>query len=304
MAETAQALKSEAVDSPVAVPVASADAARPALRRPARPRIRWRNLAGFAVAWAILGSAWELGAKTGMLNPSILPPPSQFIPYMINGPGSAGIGTTQVSFSTAIVDTILRVSIGFGLGVGVALVIGILLAATPVARLVGMPIAQTIAPIAPVAWIPLAIALVGTGSGAAIFVVFMGIFATMTLATVAALSAVPPEYVKGARVLGSRGWRLWLRVIVPAASPGLATAVRISFFAAWMSVLAGEMAGISSGLGALVILGQQQFNMRLVMAGPVTIGALGFAFDRALLLMRHRILWWESRAQSTGAADA
>ncbi|MFL5820755.1 MAG: ABC transporter permease [Solirubrobacteraceae bacterium] len=266
--------------------------------------VRWRSLAGFLAAWAILGSAWELGAKTGILNASILPPPSQFIPYMINGPGSAGIGTTEVSFSHAIMDTVLRVAVGFGLGVGGALVVGTLLAATRAARLVGMPIAQTIAPIAPVAWIPLAIALIGTGSGAAIFVVFMGIFATMTLATIAALASVPTEYVKGARVLGSQGWRLWLRVVIPAASPGLATAVRISFFAAWMSVLAGEMAGINSGLGALVILGQQQFNMRLVMAGLVMIGLLGFAFDRLLLLMRHRILWWEARTQGMAAGDA
>jgi NitT/TauT family transport system permease protein len=294
MAETAQAPSPEALESPVGAALASESRSRSVAAVRTRRWVRWRSLAGFLAAWAILGSAWELGAKTGILNASILPPPSQFIPYMINGPGSAGIGTTEVSFSHAIMDTVLRVAVGFGLGVGGALVVGTLLAATRAARLVGMPIAQTIAPIAPVAWIPLAIALIGTGSGAAIFVVFMGIFATMTLATIAALASVPTEYVKGAR----------LRVVIPAASPGLATAVRISFFAAWMSVLAGEMAGINSGLGALVILGQQQFNMRLVMAGLVMIGLLGFAFDRLLLLMRHRILWWEARTQGMAAGDA
>src|SRR5439155_69345 len=84
----------------------------------------------------------------------------------------------------------------------------------------------------------------------------MGITASMSLATVAALGGVPGEYIKSARSLGSKGWRLWLRVILPAAAPGVATAIRLSFFAAWMSVLAGEMAGINSGLGSLVILGQ------------------------------------------------
>jgi ABC-type nitrate/sulfonate/bicarbonate transport system permease component len=277
-------------------PTAVAAAPRPV---PSGPRRRrgpgWSSPLGFLTGWLILGGVWEIGARVGFLNPAILPPPTQFIPYLIQGAGTVGIGVNRVSYGQAVLETVLRVAIGFGLGIGGALVVGTLLASIAPARLVGLPIAQTIAPIAPVAWIPLAIVLFGTGNRSAIFIVFMGIFASMTLATVAALTAVPPEYIKGARCLGSRGWRLWLRVIIPAAAPSLATAIRISFFAAWMSVLAGEMAGIDSGLGALVILGQQEFQMKLVMAGLVTIGVLGFGFDRLLLLLRHRVLWWEAR---------
>jgi len=117
-----------------------------------------------------------------------------------------------------------------------------------------LPLARTIAQIAPVAWIPLAITVVGLGSGAAIFVVFMGIVGSATVAAVAALDDVPDEYRKVARLLGAAGANYWLRVIVPAAAPALVTTMRMSFFGAWMAVLAGEMAGISSGLGALISL--------------------------------------------------
>lgn len=264
-----------------------------------RSRAPVAAVAGFVLAWTILVGAWELGAATEILNPAILPPPSAFLPYLAGGAGAAGIGSQQVGYGTAVLDTLVRVTVGFVFGVAAAGVVGVLLAGTRAARLIGLPIVQTIAPIAPVAWVPLAIALVGTGDGAAVFVVFMAIFATMCVATVAALEAVPAELVKGARTVGTRGWRLWARVIVPAAAPALATAVRLSFFTAWMAVLAGEMAGINSGLGALVILGQQQFNMNLVMAGLVTIGVLGFAMDRLLLLLRRRILWWERRGRAS-----
>jgi ABC-type nitrate/sulfonate/bicarbonate transport system permease component len=143
-----------------------------------------------------------------------------------------------------------------------------------------------------VAWVPVAIALVGTGDSAAIFVVFMGVFAVMTLATAAAVSNVPPELVKTAKSLGAKGGFLWTKVVLPSAAPSLITIVRVNFFAAWMAVLAGEMAGINSGLGALIVLGQQQFNMKLVMVGVITIGLLGFAIDRLLLLLQRRLLWW------------
>ena len=264
----------------------------------------WKSLAGLVGAWLVLGVAWEAGSRIGLLNAAILPPPSQFIPYLIETSGSVGLGVNKVSCGAALIETVLRVSAGFGLGVGTGLLAGSVLSAIPWARVIGVPIAQILAPIAPMAWIPLAIVLFGTGDGAAVFVVFMGIAASMTLATVAALGGVPAEYIKSARSLGSRGWRLWLRVVLPAAAPSIATGIRLSFFAAWMSVLAGEMAGINSGLGSLVILGQQEFQMNLVMAGLVTIGVLGFAFDRLLLLLRRRLLWWEGRGARTVADHA
>ncbi|HIK18040.1 MAG TPA: ABC transporter permease [Leptolyngbyaceae cyanobacterium M33_DOE_097] len=247
----------------------------------------------FLVGWAILALGWELGAATQVLNPDILPPPSQVIPYLLTGELSAGIGPQQVSYGEAIVRTLVRVFAGLVLGILAALPLGTLIASVPIFRQFALPIMQTIAPIAPVAWVPVAIALVGTGDQSAIFVVFMGIFAVMTLATAAAISSVPEELLKTARSLGISGIRLYLWVVFPAVSPSLLTIIRVNFFAAWMAVLAGEMAGINSGLGALIILGQQQFNMKLVMAGIITIGVIGFAIDRLMLFIQRRLLWWE-----------
>jgi NitT/TauT family transport system permease protein len=53
------------------------------------------------------------------------------------------------------------------------------------------------------------------------------------------------------------------------------------------------MAGINSGLGYLIIMGQQMYNMKLVMIGIIAIGVIGFFMDRLLLLIQRRILWWE-----------
>lgn len=257
-----------------------------------RFRVPWSALT-FFLAWLLLAGFWELGTTVGFLNRNILPPPSVVLPYLIQGPGSAGIGPQQVSYGEAILKTLFRVITGLSLGLFAAIPLGVLLALVNPLRQFVMPMIQTIAPIAPVAWIPLAISLLGIGDQSAIFVVFMGVFAVMTLATAAAIEGVPPELIKTARSLGAKDYRLWLWIILPAISPSLLTIVRVNFFAAWMAVLAGEMAGINSGLGALIILGQQQFNMRLVMTGVITIGILGFVIDRLILLVQRQLLWWE-----------
>jgi NitT/TauT family transport system permease protein len=275
--------------------VTPAGAAAATIRPSAVATSRTISIASFIFAWLAVGLLWELLVARGILNGRVLVPPSSFLPYLLQGQGSAGIGYNKVTFDTAILATLIRVMAGFLLAMAASLLGAILICAVRPLRLAILPLARTIAPIAPVAWIPLAITVVGLGSGAAIFVVFMGIVGSVTVAAVAALDDVPDEYRKVARLLGASGASYWLRVIVPAAAPALVTTMRMSFFGAWMAVLAGEMAGISSGLGALIILGQQQFNMKLVMSGIVVIGILGFAVDQVLAWLGRRLVWWEGR---------
>ncbi len=249
----------------------------------------------FLFAWALLIIFWELGARFGFLNAGILPPPSQTIPFILSGHAAGGFGGQQNGLIASAVITLSRIFIGLISGLLCSVLLGAFIVEwKPLRRLV-FPIVQTIAPISPVAWIPFAIAIVGIGGPAAIFVVFMAVFGSMTVSAVAAFEGVPAEYVKVAQSMGLSRRRMWVSVFLPAATPAILTMTRLSFFGAWMAVLAGEMAGINSGLGYLIILGQQMYNMKLVMAGIITIGVIGFLMDRLILLIQKKILWWEYR---------
>ena len=128
-----------------------------------------------------------------------------------------------------------------------------------------------------------------------LFIRLTAALALPCLSAIAAFDGVPDEYIKIARCLGFSRKDIWFRVILPASASGLATVMRMSFFAAWMAVLAGEMAGINSGLGYLIITGQQVYNMKLVMLGVILIGVFGFLIDRLMLLGHSRVIWWERR---------
>lgn len=277
-------------------PAAPTRRALPASSRPAGRRLRrFAPVLSFAFAWATLLGLWELGAAQGWFSARILPPPSQTIPYLLSGGATIGFGTQRTGLMEAIGVTLVRIGTGLGLGLTGALLVGFLIVQVRALRLLVLPIVQTLAPISPVAWVPFAIAIVGIGDPAAIFVVFMAIFGSMCCAAVAAFDAVPREYQKVARSLGASSMTIWRTVTLPAAAPALMTMVRMSVFAAWMAVLAGEMAGINSGLGYLIIMGQQMYNMNLVMVGIISIGVVGFLLDRVLLLLQHRIVWWEAQ---------
>ena len=76
----------------------------------------------------------------------------------------------------AIVASALRVLAGLALGFVAAITTGILISASRTVSDMVMPIVRGLAPIAPIAWIPLGIMLFGIGNPTAIFVVFMGVY--------------------------------------------------------------------------------------------------------------------------------
>lgn len=251
------------------------------------------SLVWFLASWAIIFGLWEAGAWSGWLNARILPPPSETFTYFLSGDMNVGFGLQRTNLGEAVAVTLARVGSGMLLGLAGAFALAVAAIELRLARNLVMPVAQTLAPIAPVAWIPFAIAVVGIGGPAAIFIVFITVVGSMTLALVAALDNVPVAYLRIAHNLGAPRLRLWTHIRLPAIAPNAVTTLRMSFFGAWMAVLAGEMAGINSGLGYAIIMAQQTFNMRMVMIGIIVIGLIGFLFDRLLLLLGRYTVWWE-----------
>ena len=262
-----------------------------------RPRGDWHGRLGravvstlwFVLAWATLLGAWEFASHLGWLNPSILPPPSETLPYALAGEVRIGFGQQRMGLGEAVLVTLGRVGLGMTGGLLAALVLAIGIIEIGVLRRLVLPIVQSLAPIAPVAWIPFTIVLVGIGGPAAVFIVFMAVFGTLTLSLVSALEHIAPEYLAIARNLRTSRLRLWWFVRFPAILPGALTALRMAFFGAWMAALAGEMAGINSGLGYMIVMAQQMYNMKVVMIGILAIGVIGFTVDRLLLVLNRAL---------------
>lgn len=274
-----------------AAPAAAADAAAApgssgALRRGAL-------MAGAAlVPWAVIVAVWELAAARGWIANSLLPPPSSFIAYAIESDFRVGFGREAMAIPAAILASAYRVVAGLALGFVAAVATGILISMSRLAAFSFMPVIRGLAPIAPIAWIPIGIILFGIGNPTAIFVVFVGVYFLLTLSTVAAVQSVDPRMVKTARTYGATPRQVWLWVIFPAVLPQVFTMLRLNFFAAWMAVLAAEMVGLKNGVGMMVILGREMFNGNLIMLGIAIVGITGYLVDAALLLIQRKLLWW------------
>ena len=130
-----------------------------------------------------------------------------------------------------------------------------------------------------VAWITLAIFAFGISDGVAILIVFISVVFTLKLGTVNNMHNVEQLYIDTARVLGANRRQVIQHVIFPAILPNLFVIMRINVFVAWMRVLAAEMVGVRTGMGAIVVAGRQMMNMNLTFLGMAMIGLVGYLLD-------------------------
>jgi NitT/TauT family transport system permease protein len=266
-----------------------------------------RQFAASAVWWVLsvglVVALWELAAALDLINTVILPPPHSFIAEIQNQAQflMPQVGVSQIGLHfavlTAIWASLRRVLIGLVLAFLAALLTGSLAFYLKIFRNLTFPTITLLAPVAPAAWIPLAILAFGIGDSAAIFVVFVGVFFTLTLATLNNMNNVDQVYINTARVLGANRRQVMRHVIFPAVLPNLFVIVRMNLFGAWMGVLAAEMVGVRTGLGAVVVVGRQMMNMNLTFLGMAMIGLVGYLLDVGFGLLQRRVLWWKSTAR-------
>jgi NitT/TauT family transport system permease protein len=243
--------------------------------------------------WAAIITVWEVAALAGWSGAVLFPPPSAFVTYAIESDFRVGFGREAMTIPVAIVASALRVLAGLAAGFAAAVVTGILISTSKTVSDMILPVIRGLAPIAPIAWIPLGIVLFGIGNPTAVFVVFMGVFFILTISTVTAVKAVDQRLIKTARSYGASKSQVWARVIFPAVLPEVFIMLRINFFAAWMAVLAAEMVGLKNGLGMMIILGREMFNTKLILLGMCMVGATGYAVDALLVQVQRKILWWQ-----------
>lgn len=267
--------------------------ARPAATPAKRLRVGLQAL-GVAslIPWAVVLGLWELVFAEGWVTTSLFPPPSAWIGYAIESNFQVGFARDAMTLPVAILASAYRVLVGLAIGFAAAITAGILIAKSNAARLALLPLVRGLAPIAPIAWIPLGIVLFGVGNGTAIFIVFTGIFFLLTINTVVAVQSVDQRLIKTARTFGASQRQVWLFVVLPAVLPTVFIMLRMNFFGAWMAVLAAEMVGLKNGLGMVIILGREMYNTKLILLGMCLVGVTGYLVDTLLVFVERKVLWW------------
>lgn len=188
--------------------------------------------------------------------------------------------------------SVSRVYGGFLLAAACALPLGMLIGRVALVRAALDPTLQLMRPIPVTAWLPLAMIVFGIGPTSAFFLVFLGAFYPILVNTIFGVRNVEPRLFEAAVMLGVSPSALFWKVVLPASLPSIFTGLRLGLGFAWVVIVVGEMTGVQTGLGAIIMEARQLSRTEIVISGMITIGILGFVSDWIVQLIGKWLLRW------------
>lgn len=194
-----------------------------------------------------------------------------------------------------IVSSLISVFFGFLFGFILSLPIAILMAWYIPFRNIVEPWIQFIRNIPPLAYVPLVVISAGVGRKAQIIVITIATFLTMTITIYQGVKNIDPIYIRAARVLGAKDKDIFTRVLIPATTPAIITAVRLGTSVALTTLIAAESTGAVAGLGMRIRSLGNTFESAPMLLYIIIIGILGLIIELIVKIIERRLTEWQEK---------
>lgn len=146
-------------------------------------------------------------------------------------------------------NTLKLLFLGYTIGVSLGLVTGITCGYSKKVRYWVDPIIKFLGPIPTTTWIPITMVIASSLFGGAVFIIALGSWFAVTVASLTGISNVDADYFEAARTLGANKRQLIFRVAIPHAMPSILQGCTQAMSSACVSIMIAEMLGVKSGLG-------------------------------------------------------
>jgi NitT/TauT family transport system permease protein len=229
---------------------------------------------------------WELAPRLGLAEPAFLPPLSEVL--------RTGVELVRNGqLFNHIEASLSRSLLGFGLAIVYAVPLGLAIGWYRPFSSVVSPLLEAFRNTAALALLPVFILLLGIGEASKIALVVYSCSFPILLNTIAGVKSVDPLLIKSARTMGLSPFKLFHKVILPAAVPTVFVGVRLAGAYSLLVLVAAEMIGAKAGLGYLIIYAQYNFQIPNMYVGILSLTVIGLLFNQVLQLIEKHFTRWK-----------
>ncbi|MDP9043727.1 MAG: aliphatic sulfonate ABC transporter permease SsuC [Pseudomonadota bacterium] len=233
----------------------------------------------------VILASWQAATQSGWLSARVLPEPRAVLQAFWSLALSGEIAR-HVAVST------WRALVGFGIGGGLGLLLGLLTGTFRSAEAVFDSTLQMVRNIPALALIPLVILWFGIDETAKLFLVALGVFFPIYLNTFHGIRSVDTGLIEMARSYGLSGWRLYTQVILPGALASILVGVRFSLGLMWVMLIVAETISAQAGIGYMTMNAREFLQTDVVLVGILLYALLGKLADLFARALEHAWLRW------------
>lgn len=260
------------------------------VKRQQPKQIVWVNALYVIVSIAVVLLLWRTVSSPGMKSAKVFASPSAVLEALVSKMKTGKIWE-HLGYSIG------RVLTGFALAFVAAVPFAFLMGWYEPFRRFFQPWISFLKCIPPLAFIPLVIVGAGVGESAKVIVIFIAAFLVMVITIYGGVVNVDNTLIKAARVLDSSDSTIFFKVVVPASTPYIFTAIRLGLSSSLTTLIAAELTGAQVGLGQMIQEASNYFNMDVVLMGIILIGFVGITFEKIVTFFERRLTAWQEVRQ-------
>ena len=230
---------------------------------------------------------WQLAALWGGLD--FLLGPWQVLKHFIEA-----LGTQELYVNAGA--SLARALPGFALGSLAGIALGLAAGTSRAFDQAFSPAVFLSYPVPKIVMLPLFMLWFGIGETSKILVIALACFYPLFINAYYGVRAAPKILVWSGLNMGAGRWRIFSRVVLPAALPQIFAGLRVALALSFIVMFAAEMINANSGLGQMIRIAENSLRFDLMYVSLISIAILGFAGDWLLSLARRRVLAWQGSA--------
>lgn len=192
--------------------------------------------------------------------------------------------------------TLRLLFLGYFIGVALGLVTGITCGYSERARYWINPIIKFLGPIPTSTWIPIIMVIASSLFGGAVFIIALGSWFAVTVASMTGIANVDRDYFDAARTLGATERQLVFKVAIPHAMPNILAGCTQAMSSACTAIMIAEMMGVKAGLGWYMTWAKSWASYDKMFAALFVICFIFTIVTKILDRIKRHLLRWQNGA--------
>jgi NitT/TauT family transport system permease protein len=230
------------------------------------------------IVWEI-ASALELTSKQFASAPSLI--------------FQAGVREVQLArFWNDVRTSVTEFFLGYGLAVLIGIPLGLVIGWYRRVSYYFEPLLNFLYATPRVALLPLIVLWLGIGIWSKVAIVFLGAFVTILLNTYLGVRTVDPRHIAVAEAFGAGDTQTFRSVVFPSSIPFILAGLRLGVGRALIGVVVGELYASNSGIGFMLTVASNNFQIDRMLFGISLLILLGIVTVEAIRFAERRLAPW------------